>query len=225
MSRSPSEVSSDAYILIMQRPDGCGFATTSNDRRYHADAMTVEPDVDLRPSELVLSEAMLGSKLSIDGELSSPALSATDMLHGRWVGASLHLLMGDWQQGSYSNLLCEGELGPVHIEAGRLSMTVDLLPSRSANLPCVQTSPECRAVLGDQQCRVDMRSRSKRVSVTAMAADGVTVNAADADRFIMGRIRWMSGARCGLEQRVIAVDGSKLALHPPEADIEISTLR
>jgi hypothetical protein len=122
MSRTPSEVSSDAYILIMQRPDGCGFATTSNDRRFHIDAMTVEPDVDLRPSELVLSEAMLGSKLSIDGQLSSPALSVTDMLHSRWVGASLRLLMGDWQQGSESSLLCEGELGPVHMEAGRLSM-------------------------------------------------------------------------------------------------------
>lgn len=221
MSRVISEVSTDTYLLIIQRPDGAGLAATSNDQRLRLNTTTFEPDVNLRPGELVLDEAMLGSRFEVDGQLSSPAMSSTDLVCGRWSGASLKLLSGDWQQGTEGSLLCEGELGPISMDSGRLSASIDILPSAASSPPCIQTSPECRAILGDQACRIDMRSRRRRAIVTAVEEDSVTVDASDNEGFVMGRLRWMSGANCGLEQRIIAVDGSRLVLSGLE-HVEIS---
>lgn len=213
MSQTPDEVTTGAYHWIVQRPDGVGFAATSHDQRQQLGSMTLEPDVDLRPSEMILSERMFGSSLHLEGGVSSPALSMADLLAGRWGGASIRLLAGDWTRALEPALICDGELGQVEAGEGRLAMSVDILPGAARRPPCIQTSPECRALLGDQQCRVDMRSRRRRAVVTAVEADGVSIDRAENEPFAMGRLRWISGANCGVEQRVIAVDGSRLVLH------------
>lgn len=212
MNQSIDEVTTGAYHLVVQRPDGLGFATTSSDQRLQRNTMTLEPDVDLRPGELVLSEAMLGSKLAIAGQLSSPALSADDLVRGRWSGASIQLLAGDWMLNEEPSTLCEGELGPVGMVVGKLSAEIDILPARLGSPPCIQTSPECRAVLGDHQCRIDMRSRRQRVSVVKVEDDGVDVDTLNNERFVMGRLRWVSGKECGTEQRILRAEGSRLFL-------------
>ena len=212
MSQTPEEVTTGACHWIVQRPDGAGFAATSHDRRQQLGSMTLEPDMDLRPSELILSERMFGSSLELEGGVSSAMLSMPDLLAGRWSGAGIRLLAGDWMQDREPALLCEGELAQVRADKGRLSMSVDILPAILRQPPCMQTSPECRAILGDQQCRIDMRTRRKRVLVTAIEDDGVMVDEPDNEHFAMGRLRWISGTNCGVEQRIIAVDGSKLVL-------------
>jgi uncharacterized phage protein (TIGR02218 family) len=212
MSQTPAEVTTKAFHLVVQRSDGAGFASTSHDRRQHIGSMTLEPDVDLVPGEMVLSDQMFGSKLELAGGLSSPSLSEADLLAGRWSGASVRLLAGDWAQEADEVQVCAGELGSMRIDKGRLSMSVDVLPSATRNPPCIQTSPECRAILGDADCRVDMRSRRKRLRVTALVSGGIIVDETDTQRFTMGRVRWISGKNSGMEQIIIGTDGAKLSL-------------
>jgi uncharacterized phage protein (TIGR02218 family) len=161
---------------------------------------------------MVLSDQMFASRLRLHGGLSNPAVTTSDLVSGRWLGASVRLLATDWEQDEESVAICEGELGETKIDEGKLSMSVDLLPAALRRPPCVQTSPECRAVLGDALCRVDMRSRRLRVRVTAVEADDILVNESDTERFRMGRLRWISGANCGVEQVVIGSDGGRLSL-------------
>lgn len=212
MSQTPAEVATGAYQWIIQRPDGAGFAATSHDRRQHVDGMTIEPDMDLRPFELAISERMFGSRLDLQGGVSNPALTTRDLLAGRWDGASVQLLASDWMDAAAAVPICEGELGQVRAEGGQLAMAVDLLPAATREQPCIQTSPECRAVLGDRHCRVDMRSRAHRVQVTAVYPDHCTINVSDTGRFAMGRLRWISGPNCGIEQVIMSVDGPQLSL-------------
>jgi uncharacterized phage protein (TIGR02218 family) len=51
-----------------------------------------------------------------------------------------------------------------------------------------------------------------RLTVTGVAADGITVDGADVHRFAMGRLRWISGSQCGLEDMIIAVWEGRLVL-------------
>lgn len=216
MSQMPQEVTTNAYHWVVQRDDGVGFGTTSHDRHQRVGAIKLSPDMDLAPGELVLSEHMEGSSLSLTGGLNSPALSAKDLLGGRWNGASVSLLAGDWAEPREPLVVCMGELGDTRLDDGRFAMTIDVLPSALHQPPCVQTSPECRAVLGDRQCRVNMRSRRKRVRVVAVDDDGITVDAVDVARFAMGRLRWITGEHCGVDQLILAGEGSTLVLQDDE---------
>lgn len=212
MSRTAEELGTAAYHWIFQRPDGAGFASTSHDRKQVSGSMTREPDVDLLPSELALYDQLFGSSLELEGGVGSPAFTLVDMQSGRWSGASVQLFTGSWSQEAEACLLASGALGRISMQEGRLAMSVDVLPDAARELPCIHTSPECRAVLGDQQCRVDMRSRRLRVTVMALEEDGVVVDNADLERFGMGRLHWISGPQCGLEDMIIVAEKSRLVL-------------
>ena len=95
MSQGSAVVTTGAYCWIIQRPDGVGFGASSHDRRLHVGAVDLEPDVDLRPSDLRLSDRMFGSSLDLEGGLSSTALTSRDLLGGRWNDASVQLFASD----------------------------------------------------------------------------------------------------------------------------------
>lgn len=212
MREPHSEVTSGTYCWILQRMDGVGFGATSCDRPQRVGAMTFEPDVDLRPTQLTLTDRMFGSGLDLEGGLTSTALNRNDLLTGRWNEASVQLLAGNWSQDSDLEPICTGVLGQVRAEDGSLAMTLDVLPQALREPPCIQTSPECRAILGDAQCRIDMRSRRKRVRVIAVDEFTCTIDLEDARSFAMGRLRWITGPNCGIEHVIIKATGSELSL-------------
>lgn len=212
MSQQPDEVTTQAFHWVFQRPDGAGFATTSHDRPLRVGSTIFEADMDLHPAELVLSERMLGSSLRVKGALSNPALNSTDILSGRWSGTSVTLVTADWSNGSEASIICKGELGHLKFDDGVLSMIVDVLPDASRDSPCPQTSPECRAVLGDERCRVDLRSRKMRVTVAAVEDSIVVIDETYTEGFVMGQLRWLTGKCSGMKQTIVAADGARLML-------------
>jgi uncharacterized phage protein (TIGR02218 family) len=78
-----------------------------------------------------------------------------------------------------------------------------------------QTSPECRAGLGDRRCRVDMAARALVTRIVAMPAeDQIEVEQASAEpnAYGYGRLRWISGPNSGLESTVLRSSGAILTL-------------
>jgi len=87
---------------------------------------------------------------------------------------------------------------------------------------CPATSAECRAQFGDKQCRVDLAARTMAVTVSASAGGSLTLETAVDDRFVFGRLRYMSGANCGLSTIVLAVDGATIQVRDlPRGTVEI----
>lgn len=221
MSQSSSDLTTATFNWIIQRPDGVGLAATSHDKRQQIGSVTHEADMDLKPSDLRLSDRMYGSRLELGGGLSSPALSMRDLIAGKWNGSTVRLLAGDWHQDAEAIPVCSGELGKVVVEESKVSMSIDVLPPAIRRPPCIQTSPECRAVLGDRHCRIDMRTRRARLSVVEASANEITVDASDTELYAMGRLRWVTGSNCGVEQIILSVDGQTLLLQElPEFPIK-----
>jgi uncharacterized phage protein (TIGR02218 family) len=48
--------------------------------------------------------------------------------------------------------------------------------------------------------------------MSGVEPDGIVVGVTDHSRFALGRLRWVSGAQCGQEDMIIAVDGGRLVL-------------
>ena len=215
MRQQSQDVTTKIYKWIIQRTDGVGFACSNHDKRIHMGATVLEPNVDLRPSEIILHDDMLSSSFSILGSSNDTIFSEGAILSGRWKGARLRLQLADWIERTARSTICEGVLSKLQAERGELAITVDLLPEEARRPACAQTSPECRAVLGDGHCRVDMRTRKQRVIVSAISEIGVSVDGAELQRYAMGRLRWTSGKDCGLEQKIIGVSDQQLLLHDP----------
>jgi len=77
-----------------------------------------------------------------------------------------------------------------------------------------ETSPACRATLGDQRCRVDLSARRRMVTVVAVSGTSVTLSAAPGANGAhdFGTLRWIEGPLAGLEARVLSSVGAVLGL-------------
>jgi len=76
-----------------------------------------------------------------------------------------------------------------------------------------ETSAECRAELGDAQCRVALAGRTRRAVVAGVSGDALTLTGSWAgDSLAFGRLRWLDGAARGLWSVIVAQDGAVLTL-------------
>lgn len=203
MTNGPASLSSQAYLWSVQRSDGVGLATTSNDRPSTVDGLTFDPAPDFAPTKLVLSDRLFGSELQFSGPLVNRGLRREDVLAGRWSGATFELATGDWSEGTPLSVLCRGQLGLLRVKGANFSATLNLVPGRLREQACPQTSPECRARLGDRQCRIDLRERRRRLRVLAIEGAELRVDVAEPERFRFGRLRWLTGKNAGLEQDIV----------------------
>jgi uncharacterized phage protein (TIGR02218 family) len=114
-----------------------------------------------------------------------------------------------------------GEIGTVTVEGD--SFTADLLGA-AAKLDgpvCPVTSAECRAHFGDQQCRVDLAGRTVAALVTQASGNQMTLDRSVDERFVLGRIRYMSGENCGLTSVILGVAGAIVQVRDlPRAAVE-----
>jgi uncharacterized phage protein (TIGR02218 family) len=92
-------------------------------------------------------------------------------------------------------------------------------PTAALDAPVVeQTSPECRARLGDKRCRVDMAARVRTTRIAAVIDEDVVEigsGSAGANAYGYGRLRWISGLNSGLETEVLSSSGVQLTLREP----------
>ena len=60
-----------------------------------------------------------------------------------------------------------------------------------------QTSPECRAMLGDKRCRVDMAARTRITRIVRIDSEREIAvgDHAPSGAYAYGRLRWLSGAQ------------------------------
>jgi uncharacterized phage protein (TIGR02218 family) len=123
----------------------------------------------------------------------------------------------DWSGGGGRVELGEGSIGAVEMADGRFSAEL-AGPGAGLDRPAVEdTSPECRASLGDRRCRVAMAARRRFARV--VSAEGVTLvlDAVEpvADAYGGGMLHWFGGANSGLAGAIAASDGAVVTLRVP----------
>ncbi len=207
-----------AFCWRLERRDGVALGFTTHDRDLRRGGLIYRAAPGMLPSAISLSDGFESESLDVRGALTSDAISADDLAAGRWDGASVHVFMLDWEApDGEAHAVARGELGEVSIRGdafeAELRGPVAMLDAPVAE----QTSPGCRAGLGDKRCRVDMAARTRLTRITAMpAADVAEVAEAGAgNAFGFGRLRWLGGPNSGLESQVLRSDGALLTLCEP----------
>lgn len=219
MSIIDGDLTTLAFCWRVERRDGAAVGFTTHDRDMSIGPLVYRATPGMLPSALSLSDGFDANMVDIGGALSSDAISESDLKAGRWDGASVRIFLADWRDPEAEEVpLARGTLGDVAIEGG--GFTAELRgPTALLERPVVeQTSPGCRAELGDTRCGVDMAGRTRIARVMEAVSDEVieldgAPAAAGAYRY--GRLRWISGANSGLESAVLGSTGGRLTLREP----------
>lgn len=210
-----------ALCWWLVRRDGVALGFTSHDRPLLVDGLWHQCRPGMTPSAVVLGDGLAADDMEVAGALSAGALSAADLLAGRWDGASLSLCLVDWQAPvAGRQWLAAGTLGDVAVGGGAdAGFTAELIGPGAALAASVieSCSPECRAELGDARCRVSLRGRERVVMVTAAAPDRVLLAGIVAADHVQGELAVLDGAAAGLTRRLLAVDAGWLLLDEPLA--------
>jgi uncharacterized phage protein (TIGR02218 family) len=209
-----------AFCWRLERPDGVALGFTTHDRDLMRGGLRYRAAPGMLPSAISISDGFEAESLDIKGALTSDAISSVDLAAGRWDGTSVHVFMVDWEEPEGEALaVARGELGEVSIRADAFEAELRG-PAALLDAPVAeQTSPECRARLGDKRCRVDMAGRTRLTRILAVvAADLLEVETAGTGNdYGFGRLRWLGGANSGLESPVLRSEGALLALYEPPA--------
>jgi uncharacterized phage protein (TIGR02218 family) len=210
------DLTSLAFCWRVERRDGICLGFTSHDRDLVIGGLIYRAAPGMLPSAISVSDDFDASTLDVSGALTSDAISEADLAAGRWDRAAVSLFMTDWEDPDGERLpLARGELGDVTVKANGFEAELRGPAALLERAVAEQTSPECRAGLGDRRCRVDMAGRARVTRVAAAAEAVVVVAEACGPAFAFGRLRWIGGANSGLESLIAASDGPELILREP----------
>jgi len=229
MSVADGELCTVAFCWRLERRDGVALGFTSHDRDLEIDGLVYRAAPGMLPSSVSVSDGFEVDGLDVEGALTADAITAKDLAAGRWDGAALRVLMADWEDpGAPTIEVARGEIGDVSVKGEAFEAELRGATALLERPVVEQTSPECRARLGDKRCRVDMAGRVRVVRVTAVVNDedlDVSGAAAGANLYGYGRLRWLTGANSGLESLVAASAGARLTLRgAPEFGAQVGDL-
>src|SRR5260221_1151308 len=222
MGIADGELTSMALCWRLERADGAGIALTSHDEPIFTSDATFDPSPGMVPAAVTRSLGLDPDTGELAGALSSDALEERDLALGRWDGSTMELSALDWSDpGTEPIGLMAGQVGTVSIDGE--SFTTDLrgAAARLDDPVCPATSAECRAIFGDKQCRVDLAGRTVAATVITSSRVALTLDRDVDERFVLGRLRYMRGANCGLTSVIFAVDGPVVHVRDlPRASVE-----
>lgn len=223
MGIADGELTSMALCWRLERMDGAGVALTSHEQSLIRDDIAFEPTPGIMPAAITRSLGLEPNSGEVSGSLSSDALDDEDLALGRWDGATMQLSALDWDDPAGVPIaLLGGEIGSVAIDGDGFTADLRGAAARLEEPVCPATSPECRAHFGDKKCRVDLAGRTILAKVAACDGGTLTLDGTFDDRFVFGRLRFMSGRNCGLTSIVLAVNGATVQLRDlPRAQVEI----
>jgi uncharacterized phage protein (TIGR02218 family) len=121
----------------------------------------------------------------------------------------------DWTGEAAPVPLGEGVIGAVQLCEGGFSAELRGVGALLERPVAEETSPDCRATLGDRRCRVPMAGRRRFARVTGWDGEAMlTVDAVEpvANAYGHGRLVWFGGANAGLEAAVLRSEGRQLWL-------------
>lgn len=219
------ELTSIAMCWRLERSDGAGLALTNHDQAVVNNGVRYQSEPGMVPAAVTRVLGLEAHSGQVDGALSSEALDPTDLALGRWDGARICLTAVDWQNpGTDTIQLIAGEIGSVSINGDAFSADLLGAAAKLQNPVCPATSAECRAQFGDKACRIDLAGRTSVAQVINISGADITLDQAFDGKFVLGRLRYMSGANCGISTVILAVSAAIITVRDlPRAPVEVGT--
>ncbi|MEK9209910.1 DUF2163 domain-containing protein [Sphingomonas sp. 2378] len=199
----------------IDRRDGVTIGLTGHDHDLWIDELRYRAAPGLAPSAILRGDGLDPDLMEATGALTSDAIAERDLLAGRWDGASVAAFAVDWTGEAAPVPLGQGVIGAVQLGEGGFTAELRGMGALLDQPVAEETSPDCRASLGDRRCRVGMAGRRRFARVAAWDGEVMlTLDTAEpvANAYGQGRLIWFGGANTGLESAVARSEGNRLRL-------------
>ncbi len=209
------ELAAFAFCWRLERRDGVTIGLTSHDRDLSIGGVVYRAAPGMVPSAIATGISLEPESMDLKGALTSDAISEADLSAGKWDGAVLTLALTEWTApGAMWPELTQGTLGAVERQGEAFSAELTGPAGVLAGPVAPETSPGCRARLGDRACRVDLARHRREVSISGMTADVASVSGGGlaAGAYIFGHLRWLEGENCGMAQGIVSNDAGTVTL-------------
>lgn len=215
MSIVDNELTALAFCWRVERRDGVTLGFTSHDRNLSIDGLVFRAVPGMLPSAVALSDGFDEADLDVRGALRSESINAADLASGRWDGAAVCVLMADWEDRDAAPIeIARGELGDVIVRQNAFEAELRGLAAALDRPVVEQTSPECRAELGDARCRVDLAALTHVARIADVPGESAIeiFPVPGGAHFANGRVRWLSGPNAGLATEIADSNAGLLML-------------
>lgn len=221
MSWFDGTVTTLALCWRVERRDGVMIGITAHDRDLEIDGLLYRAAPGMTPSAISRSASLDADSMDVTGALTSSAIGEADLLAGRWDGARVSLFATDWSAPVAMVSLGEGVIGAVETRGDVLTAELRGISAALERAVVEETSPGCRAELGDRRCRVAMAGRRRFARVVAVDRTVVTIDVPEPveNAYGGGLLRWFGGGNSGLEDAIARSEGPQVTLRrPPRFD-------
>ncbi|WP_442800305.1 DUF2163 domain-containing protein [Sphingobium sp. C100] len=141
-----------AFCWRIARRDGVTIGLCSHDRDLEIGGLLYRAAPGMTPSAVRSGITLEGEDSDVAGAISSDAISAADLMAGRWDGAELEVRLTQWEApGALWLLLARGEIGAVSRKGAAFSAEMIGAAAVLGEPAAPSTAPDCRARLGDRR--------------------------------------------------------------------------
>lgn len=191
-------------------------AYTNHDQNIVVDGLSYKSTSGFSSSGIPSNLDMAVNSIDVTSFLDDENIREEDVLAGVYDDARIEVFKVNWQDTSAGKIVQQvGTLGETEVEGEILVVEVR---GRMQDLkrPVGQLySPNCRAFLGDNKCKVNLDSYKRTGSISAVSSNKVftSTNLGQASGYFKrGLIRWTSGKNAGLTGEVKNNSSNQLEL-------------
>ncbi len=200
----------------IERRDGIALGFTSHDRDIVFAGLRHRTAPGMVPSAMRKSASLEQDTAEIAGALSHDAISESDLVSGRFDGASITMGLVDWETLEAESLFA-GTIGSVGREGAQFSAELASLKRQLYRELVPRTSPTCRAEFCGEGCTLSIARYSHEAALTGLSNERLWAqvsnpNAAD---FCFGWLRPVDGPDAGTSFRIRSKYDDWLVLDRP----------
>lgn len=213
------ELDTVATFWRIYRRDGAALAFTSHDRDLHFGGIRHRAAPGMIPAAIRLTADLANDSAEVQGAIHHDAIRDVDLAAGLFDEAAIEIGAVDWESLEHHTLYT-GQVG--RIEDDRSQFSAELRSNKSLLEQDLvpRTSPTCRAEFCGRGCGL---SAARFTSVEVLGAfdqerNRVRFIGLEGERYVDGRVRFMSGPQTGLAFGIINAEDDWLALDRPLAE-------
>lgn len=208
------EVTTLANCWRLVRRDGRAFFFTDHDQDIEISGATYLSAIGYRQTAIAGDSTLAVANLEVSGILDSDTLIAEEIRSGLFDFADIYIFAVNWADLSQGIMrLRRGTLGEIATTpAGTFQAEMRGMSQKFATKVGEVYTPECRADLGDDKCKVDVPSLTHTEWVVGLSDQTlflVSNYAAAPDHWYkFGGLTWLTGANTGRSMEVRAYAGT-----------------
>lgn len=202
-----------ALCVLLTRTDGVSFGFTTFDRNLTVSGQLYEASNAFTASSSKQASGTTVDNLSINGILRSDRILEVDVLAGLYDGAALTLFLVNYLDLSMGTVILQsGQIGEIRLTEGAFYTEFRSLRQHLQQQFIELTGVNCRAVLGDARCTVNLSGQTH--TGYDITRTGTVVSVQDVNTLLLsgivdvtgfysaGRIGFVTGANAGLQKEI-----------------------